>query len=311
MSMTIKHWYWPALLWTATAVLTSCIRKDVEDCQPLSVSIAVGDKNYSNIDEMAALGVSLQPEDESQPFVHYVKKLYYVLQDKATGKTVYTRHLHDVAGDRAMATAYLPADLPFGEYVLTVWGNIQSETPISEDGTSYNFHINQSPGYDVYMTCDTLLYDAYHARHTVSLRRLKGKLVIEAEQMPDGIRLSRKTIDGLSATVGQDMEYGGSATVATAIEWDGDTAEEMSSQTFLSPTSEGRQSRLDMAFHDDPEDTAPLIAPGSIQVRMERNAITYVRYVYDHAAGRIEAYLAVDGGWKQIYDLEIGEAEKP
>ena len=310
MSMTTKHWYWPVLLWTAAAALTSCIRKEVEDCQPLSVSIAVGDKNYSNIDEMVSLGAPLQPEDESQPFVHYVKKLYYVLQDKATGKTLYTRHLHDVTGDHAMATAYLPADLPFGEYILTVWGNIQSETPISEDGTSYNFHIDQSPGYDVYMTCDTLLYDAYHARHTVSLRRLKGRLIIKAEQMPDGIRLSRKTIDGLSATVGQDMEYNGTATVATAIEWD-ETPEEMNSHTYLSPTSEGQQSRLDMAFYSDPEAETPLVAPETYPVPMERNTITYVRYVYNHATERVDAYLAVDAGWKQINDLELGETEKP
>ena len=310
MSITIKHWYLPALLWAAT-VLTSCIRKDVEDCQPLSVSIAVGDKNYSNINEVVGLGAPLQPEDENQPFIHYVKKLYYVLQEKATGKTVYTRHLHDVTGDHAMSTADLPADLPFGEYVLTVWGNIESEVPIDDDGTSYNFHINQAQGYDAYMTCDTLLYDAYHANYVVSLHRLKGRLVIEAEQMPDGIRLSRKTISGLSASVDQDMEYSGSSSVATVLEWNAATEDDMNSHTYLAPTVEGQQSRLDMAFYDDPDDTTPLIAPKAVNINLERNTVTYVRYVYDHTTGKVDAYLAVDGGWKQINDLELGEAEEP
>ena len=83
-----------AALWVACAAMTGCIREDIEPCPPLSVKIAVKDKNYANIADIEQQGLDSRV-DENQPFRAYIQKLYYSLTNVETNEVVFTKHLHD------------------------------------------------------------------------------------------------------------------------------------------------------------------------------------------------------------------------
>ena len=192
------------------AALASCIREELQPGPPLSVKIGIEDKNYVNIDEVAQLtGGLVSRLDENLPFRSYIQKLYYSLYSIDSAKVVLTRHLHEVQGDAKEATAYLPEDLGFGEYVLVVWGNIDSEDGIQRNGAAYDLHTGHVAGYDVYMTCDTLLYDDTHYDYTVMLERVKGQLLIEAKKLPANIRRSRKAVSRVHGGVDYRFRYEG------------------------------------------------------------------------------------------------------
>ena len=121
-----------AALWVACAAMTGCIREDIEPCPPLSVKIAVKDKNYFNIDDAVKLGM-MERKADNLPFRDYVATLYYIVTD-GQGTVVAEQKNTAVDNDLQQQTITLPADLPYGDYVLVVWGNIPSEDPILEDG---------------------------------------------------------------------------------------------------------------------------------------------------------------------------------
>lgn len=290
------------------AGLMSCIRDEIQPCPPLRVKIGVADKNYENIADIEKMiqGV-IKPVDENLPFRSYIPKLFYVLCDAETGEVVFTRGLHDVQGDAPLATACLPEDLPFGKYVLTVWGNIFSEIPFGDDGdyTTYHMHMEGKAGYDVYMTSDTLLYDAYHSDHTVMLRRAKGKLLILAENIPSQVNWSRKWISNLSEEVNSGFEYSERTYTLTESEWQ--PASTVSSQTCLSPTTaeDNSKSTVHVEFFDEPERIEPTLVPENVKVHIERNNIVALRYVYDEALNDFAIYMLVNDNWEQVHGMEI------
>ena len=79
----------------AVAVLSSCVRDEIEPCPPLQVNITVKDKNYFNVDK-----VELEerlPEDLA--FREYIPTLHYMLRDAATGEVVEEQGVFPVDGD--------------------------------------------------------------------------------------------------------------------------------------------------------------------------------------------------------------------
>ena len=120
----------------------SCIRDDLEPCPPLNIMLSIEDKNYDNVATIEGLTGLTLAEPEDQPFRHYIQRLYYTLYRVDTQEAVITKRLHDVQGDAAMATVYdIPADLPYGDYALVVWGNIDSDEGIQGDyGGIYDLH---------------------------------------------------------------------------------------------------------------------------------------------------------------------------
>lgn len=221
MKETLRRMAAAALLLPALA-LTGCIRDDLPPCPPMQVKIRVLDKNYFNIDAVARLTGLDHRVDENGPFRQYVQKLFYVLYDLHSGEVVMIRSLHDVQGDEPEATAYLPDDLPYGDYVLVVWGNIPSEEPILEDGNymSYDMHTDAVEGFDPYVGCDTLHYTLEQNTDTVYLERVKGKLLIEATGLPDTVNWSRKHVLGLFGRLNVAEGYGApGASVFNHTEW--------------------------------------------------------------------------------------------
>ena len=66
----------PLLAWGLT--LTSCIRDEIAECPPMRITVSVKDKNYFNVDEVAAKGL-IEKMDEDLPFRDYVRTLYLSL----------------------------------------------------------------------------------------------------------------------------------------------------------------------------------------------------------------------------------------
>lgn len=154
--------------------------------------------------------------DETKSFRSYIQKLFYIMYEAETGKVVLTRHLHDVQGDAFRATGHIPEDLPFGKYVLVVWGNILDEAPIlaERDYRVYNLHMGEIEGFDTYMTSDTILYDEAHYNYEVDLKRVKGKLIIQVSNLPSDICCSEKEVSGVSSYVTDQFNYARSTVCA-------------------------------------------------------------------------------------------------
>lgn len=282
---------------------TSCIRDALEPCPPLTVKIGIEDKNYFNIDEIErATGLDHRlPED--QPFRYYIQKLYYSLYSVDRKEIVMTKHLHEVEGDAQLATAYLPEDLPFGTYVLVVWGNIDSEDGIVNAGGEYDLHRDRVEGYDVYMTCDTLVFDEWNYDYTVMLQRVKGKLLIEGVGIPSEINWSRKAVTGVSGNVDYAMNYTDEETVVTESAWSPED-EHIVTDTYLAPTVT-EKSMLYVRFFDDEAMETPVSAPRDVDIMMNRNEITVLRYVYDAGSGTFDIYTLVNDSWQVIHDMVL------
>ena len=133
------------------------------------------DYNYSNAAVFAT--ESLRPTDA--PLSTYVSTLSWCVTNAETGQVVAERAAYLAPTDRQRDDISLPDTLPFGRYVVSVWGGMP-------EGLEFPELINlDDPAEDPYLVHDTLTYDARHADHTLLLRRIKSKLDISIEGLPE------------------------------------------------------------------------------------------------------------------------------
>ncbi len=171
------------LILTLALLSASCIRDAIADCPPLQVKIAVKDKNYFNVDKVDL--ATRVPED--LPFQEYVPSLYWTLRDFETGDVVdyHSLLIVDEDNETQILPIQLRSDLKHGKYILTVWGGMETEGALGGNANTFNLHRDHTELNDVYLTNDTIVYDPFNYDYLVELERIKGKLIIEGDNLPE------------------------------------------------------------------------------------------------------------------------------
>lgn len=277
----------------------SCIRDEIQPCPPLQVQIVVKDKNYFNADKV---GME-ERRSEELPFREYVPTLYYTLRDASTGKVMEKADVFRVPDDGATFIVTFNPDLPFGTYIITVWGGLKDDTPTNDDPAFMILHAEQAEGEDIYLTSDTLLYDARNNDYTVALERTKGKLIIQATGLPAGVDFSDKDIGGLFQNVDNAFNYSGTTSVHTQTGWSETSG--IVTRTLLAPSQKENGSRVEVHLYGSQTRAMSVLTPQTVNITMERNKLTALRYVYDDSTGGFTIYILLDDAWSVIYEMEI------
>ena len=287
----------------AAVALGSCVREDIQPCPPLQIMFGVEDRNYDNIDEVAAEGLDTRRGD-NEPFRSFVGSLYYVVEDYTTHEIVTEKRISSVEGDALqVACEGIDEELPFGKYIVTAWGNLPEGADVDNDGglRSSVLHPEGIEGYDLYMACDTIDYDYDHGTHNVNLKRVKGKLLIEVRNLSPEVRWSDKVVGNVAGMVNSRLEYSGAGLVKAKEEWNGENR--ILTDTYLAPSAGKQPSVLDVEFYDDASRKEPVCTPGAVSIPLSRNHITVVRYDYAAETGVFEMFILVDSRWENIHGL--------
>lgn len=283
-----------------STAFTSCIYDDLQTCPSLQINLAVKDKNYSNVDQVEF--EERLPED--MPFKEYIPTLYYRLSrlcDDGSKQLIEEKGVFSVEGEEQEYPIPIEGDLPFGKYIITVWGGIPNKDELNEDCTELSFHPDHTQGYDNYLASDTITYDFDHHQFTEEMRRTKGKLIILAEDLPRDIRFSGKTVDGLYGKVNTAFTYSDQTSVTTHQTRRG--MDNILTETFLTPSIKKNGSLLDTNFYDDNDFTHPEITPKDVNITMRRNELTVLKYVYDAQDQQFYIYILVNNNWERIHDM--------
>lgn len=288
------------LLLLSVPLLASCIRDQLDDCPPLRVEIGVKDKNYFNVDK-----VDMEEQrSDSLAFRQYVPTLFYMLRDAATGDVVEEQGVFPVEGDgKTVPVDFCPC-LPHGKYILTVWGGLDDLSQLSPDHLSLELHRDRQQGGDVYLVSDTLLYDAYNYDYRVELERTKGKLIVQAENLPGYYNLVDIDVSGIYGKVNSNFKYSGETDVwsKTTIPFEPKVRTEM----FLAPSVKERGSVLDVSFNKQTSETEDKpLSPDDVSITMLRNEITVLRYVWDADKNGFTVYMLVNDNWELVHGMEI------
>ena len=278
--------------------LTSCIRDEIEDCPPLQVNIAVKDKNYFNVDKAT-------PEErrsEDLAFREYVPTLLYTLRDIKTGEVMEEQGVFRVEGDgKTIPVDFCPC-LPHGTYVLTVWGGMKDMTSLSEDRTALALHPEHAEGDDIYLVNDTLVYDAYRYDYTVEMERTKGKLIVEAEGLKQGLEHSTMKADHIYERVDSGFSYSSDTYASMQYDW---TGQHVLTKTVLAPSLKRNGSTLSLQFYDSAQRLNPVLSPKDVRITMRRNELTVLRYVWNEEKDDFVVYMLVNDNWEMVHGMEI------
>lgn len=283
------------------AVFSSCVRDEIAPCPPLQVNITVKDKNYFNVDK-----VELEQRlDDNLAFREYIPTLHYMLCDAATGEVVEEQGVFTVEGDEKTFPITFCDCIPHGKYILTVWGGLDDINPLADDHTSVVFHPENREGNDIYLANDTLVYDAWNYDHTVDMERTKGKLVIQATNLPACISRTDKSVGGLYGKLDCNFKYSDETTVYTETPWN--VPAEIVTKTVLAPSIKKDGSALNVNFYAATGNDTPVLMPQNVNITMKRNELTVLRYVYDEDKDDFTIYILVNAAWQQVVDLDIQE----
>jgi len=299
-----------AYLLSALAVglmFSSCIRDEIAECPPMRITVVVKDKNYFNENSVADKGL-IEKKADNLPFREYVSTLYYIVRDEA-GNTVAEHNLREVTGDAKEEVIEFPTELPYGKYRITVWGNLKSEEPFGDDPTAAELEHADAAGRDVYLADAEVEYVLGSEHHTVELERTKGRLIIVAENLPDYIDLSDKTIYDVYSFVAAGLKYDRLTNLTSRTHWT--EKNHITTHTLTGPSKGFEKSTLKVAFHDaDNAPASPMaranssLLPEDIKITMGRNEITVVRYIFE-PEGNFSIYILVNDNWEVIHGMEI------
>ena len=284
--------------------LSSCIREELPPCPQLQVTLEVEDKNYRNINSAVRFGFE-ERRSEELPFGDYVGTLTYRLHNAETGEEVLAAPLAPVEGGKQKLALPIPENIPFGTYVLTVWGNLSDADILAENLNGAELHPGNLPGEDLYLAHDTLVYDHLTYDYTIGMKRVKGKLIIHVKGMPAQYRASSKTVTGLSGYVDNRFNYARLLDMRLDTAWNAPGG--ILTKTILAPSPERDLSVLALRFFEGNEcdESAFWISPEAVSTTLRRNELTIMRYVYDKNCCCFKIYILVNDHWEALHSMEI------
>lgn len=287
------------LLIATFPLLSSCIRDDLKPCPPLQVELTVKDKNYFNINN-----VPLETrKSESLAFQAYVPTLYYTLRDAATGDIIEEQGVFNVTDNAPTHSVTFCECLPFGKYVLTVWGGLTDNSQLTDNSLTAILHASQVEAKDIYLAHDTLVYDDQHVHYSLDLQRTTGKLLVQIVDLPTTVLYEDNSIGQIYERVNHKFEYSNPITVRKQDAWN--TAPDVVLYTILAPSVGELQSPVHINLYDKAERTAPILTPKDVNVTLKRNELTTLKYVYDDEKRDFNIFLLIDDAWEIIYNLDI------
>lgn len=305
------------LLLTALLTMpTSCIRVDYEDCPPLQLQVVVKDKNYYNVNK-----VDLEDaRPENLPFREYVPNLTYTVRNAETGEVVVERTLFDVPDGITTYDITIPDDLPFGNYEVDVWGGIADDEPLGTDVLP--LHPGGIIGGDPYHVHEALTYDYRNASYTLEMERVKGKLIIETEHLPLVATQSDNTISQIRTFCAPAFEYSGSQTLMRHSDWTEESivrgtvqdattnaAEYKVWKTILAPSTADKATVLKLDFKDEDGNVLTRLLPKDVNITMNRNALTVLRYVWawipDEQDYGWTIYVLINDNWEVVHEMIV------
>ncbi|WP_300703823.1 hypothetical protein [Bacteroides sp.] len=283
----------------APLLLSSCIHDDLDSCPTLQVQLTVIDKNYSNVGSVP----QETPKSETLAFDAYIPTLYYALRNAATGNIVEERGVFNVTGSEQALPLSFANSLPFGKYVLTVWGGLADNFSLTDRSLSSIIHKGTQEGSDIYLVHDTLVYDINHYTYTLGMKRATGKLILDVTNLPASVRYANKSISNIYQQVNYQFAYTNPITVNKSDTWAPE--EEVVLHTKLAPSTGDFKSLLHLDFYDNPALITPTLTPKDVNVTMKRNQLTTLKYVYDDKARDFNIYMWTEDGWEIINGLDI------
>lgn len=286
------------LLTGAVCLMSSCIRQELPPCPPLQIDVTVKDKNYFNAQDATEI---IEVKDENLPFKDYVSTLYYIITEAETGKVIQERSTFEVTGSEKNYRISLPENLPYGKYVVTVWGNLKTERPIGDDGAYENMLTEETLNRDIYVTHDTLDYQIGKELFHTDLERTRGKLLIQAQNVPDYVNHSAKSISNVFQYVERKLNYAVAGTVQTDTLWQ--DKNQIQTETLLCPSTSINESKLQVRFENSR--TGDVLTPEDIQITMSRNMLTIIRYVYQEESDDFGIYVFVNDNWEKVHGMEV------
>ena len=292
MNKTILSPLWLLLL---PLLLTSCIRDDIMTCPPLSLHVGIKDFNYSN----AASFQQEQLRRTDGPLSDYVSTLSWCITDVETGRIVAERAAYAAPADRQRDDITLPDSLPFGRYAVSIWGSMPEGLHFPE------FTNLDDPEEDPYLVHDTLTYDATHADHTLLLKRIKSKLDIQVEGLPEkwDASSSSKQETGLYEECDNRFTYEGDMTTGNRTRFKSHT--DVQTFTILPPSVGYNRTRVTVHIYDENGQVIPQLDPQPITTTLYRNTITAIRYVYVVEKQAYDVYVRINDDWEVITNMDI------
>lgn len=272
-------------------LVSSCIKDDYSDCPAqYVVKVSVKDKNYFNVSQFPQLA----RVDETLPFNNFSGNIYYTLRNVATGAVQQESSIMPVIGnDRDYSIAF--DEIPAGEYVLTIWGNLTSDYPagvLHKDGKEHT---------DIYLASRRLSFSSKPQTTEMTLERTKGKLVLFCTNFPASVTRVEEDILPVYQSVDENFSYSGSGPISKSA-----TVQPIV-ETLLAPSVAGNTAKLNLRFYtaDTRAGSEPYLTLPEMDLTVRRNEITAMLIDHNTAAGVLEIWNYIDGAWTMIHRLDI------
>lgn len=281
----------------ALQLLSGCIRdQHVPDCPPFKVRVLVKDKNYFNVEQ-----VELEDSvSEDLPFAAYVPTLHYTVRNAATGEVVNHREVFNVDPGLTEVDLIFEPSLPYGKYVATFWGGGEHCDEFIDKGESATLHPDGMEGDDYYFTTDTIDYHYRHEVELLEMERVKGKLIIEAVDLPADVTAMSYSVTNLFAVTDHHFQYSGNTEFSKTVPYS--NTNPWVEKVMLAPTVSKKNSLITTAF--ECADGSRLV-PKAISITLKRNTITVVRYVWSEEKQEFEIYVLLNNSWDQVNNMEM------